>query len=147
MQPDLHVRARMLVDRAALDALSPEEERWLEGHIAACAECSHYAELSRRAIGALDHFAFDLDPEAAIRVQQAVHSRVAESAAAPAWIGPAVAIALTIAGSLAVWQPAAWLATRWNLPSPEWQAGFVLFWLLPSLILDLLVIFRAEIFS
>jgi len=37
------------------------------------------------------------------------------------------------------------LASQWNLPSRVWQIGFAAFWLLPSLLLALLPLFRRRL--
>lgn len=146
MQSELHERARLLLDRAAVEGVSPDEQRWLANHISQCAECSRYAELSQRTIRALDSFAFDLDPAAAFRVQTAIRVRAGRMAShgRDSSMGILVAAFLTIAGSIAMWEPAAWLAIRWNWPAPAWQIGFAILWLLPSLILDVLLLFRGK---
>ena len=61
MQPELHERARLLLDRGMMESIPAEKQRWLDHHLSECAECSRHAELNRRAIQALDSFAFDLD--------------------------------------------------------------------------------------
>jgi hypothetical protein len=39
----------------------------------------------------------------------------------------------------------AWLASQWNLPGRVWQIVFAAFWLLPSLLLALLPLFRRRL--
>jgi hypothetical protein len=150
MQFEPHARARFLVDQAMTEGISLDEQRWLNRHARECAECSRYCELSRRAVRALDSVAFELDPVAALRVENAVRSRVERLALTEfhrrrLFAGVVVAIFLTITGSIAMWQPAAWLAGRWNLPSPAWQTGFAMFWILPSILLALLPLFRRRL--
>jgi hypothetical protein len=146
VQIDAHETARRLVDQAAVSGVSAEEQRRLGAHLAECEECSRYAELSRRAARALDGFAFEVDPAAALRVQVAVQSSAARMASAEARFrrlaaGIAAAMLLSIAGSLVVWQGAAWLAGRWNLPAPAWPF-VVVFWFLPSVLLGILPFLR-----
>lgn len=149
MQSELHERARYLLDRSLVEGIvegiSAEEQRWLDSHIAQCAECTDYAELSGRAVRALDSFAFELDPEAALRIQEAVRARADQMAGARFSTGIPVAFALTIAGSLAMWGIAAWLAARWNVPAPAWHTAFATLWLLPSVVLDVLLLFRVRL--
>ena len=145
-----HEKARFLLHRALVEGISVEERQWLETHVRECAECSRYADLSARAVRALDWFAVELDPAAALRVEDLVRSRAeemrsAETRAKSLWIGTAVAIFLTFAGSAVMWRPLAWLASQWNLPSPVWQIGFAAFWWLPSLLLALLPLFRKRL--
>jgi hypothetical protein len=147
MPSEPHARARLLLDQAMMEGISPDEQRWLNSHTEGCAECNRYGELSRRAIRALDSFAFELDPAAAFRVENAIRSRANRLASNELhgrrfFIGAVAAMLLTIAGSIAMWQPAAWLARRWSLPSPAWQIGFAMFWLLPSILLGILPLFR-----
>ena len=76
---------------------------------------------------------------------RAERMRSAEARARTLWIGTAVALFLTVAGSAVAWRPLAWLASEWNLPSRTWQIVFVAFWLLPSLLLALLPLFRRRL--
>jgi len=133
-----------------MESISLDEQRWLDSHTGQCAECSRYRDLSSRAIRALDSFAMELDPVAALRVENAVRSHANRLASATfqgrsLFAGAVVAIFLTITGSIAMWQPAAWLAGRWNLPSPAWQIGFAVFWLLPSALLGMLPLFGGKL--
>jgi hypothetical protein len=150
MQVEPHGRFRSLVDQAMVTGISPDEQRWLDSHINGCAECSRYAELSRRAVGALDSFAFEMDPVAALRVQNAIHSHAQQLASTESigrtfWIGTVVAMFLTTIGSTAMWLSVTSLATRWSLPTPAWQIGFAAFWFLPSLLLGMLPLFRRKL--
>lgn len=142
-----HEKARSLLHRALIEGISLEDRRWLDAHVGQCAECSRVADLSTRTVRALDCFAFELDPAAALRVENVVRShaeemRSAESHAKTLWIGTVVAIFLTFTGSAVTWRTLAWLAIQWNLPSRVWQTAFAAFWVLPSLLLALLPLFR-----
>jgi len=72
MQSEQHERARFLIDRAPVAALSNDEQCWLNRHMEICVDCSKYAELSRRIIRGLKSFSFDANPGMNARVQQAV---------------------------------------------------------------------------
>jgi len=145
-----HEKARFLLHRSLVEGISPEDRHWLDAHVGQCAECGRYADLSARAVRALDWFAIELDPAAALRVENAVRSRAegmraAEAHAKSLWIGTGVAIFLTFTGSAVTWRSLAWLASQWSLPSSAWQIVFVAFWLLPSLLLALLPLFRRRL--
>jgi len=142
-----HEKARLLLHRSLVEGISLEDRQWLDAHVGQCAECGRYADLSARAVRALDWFALELDPAAALRVENVVRSRAeamrsAEAQAKGLWIGTGVAIFLTSTGSAVTWHTLAWLASQWNLPSRVWQIVFAAFWLLPSLLLALLPLFR-----
>ena len=145
-----HQKARFLLDRSLVERISLEDRHWLDAHVGQCAECGRYADLSARAVRALDWFALELDPAAAVRVENAVRSRAeamrsAEAHAKNLWIGTAVAMFLTFTGSAVTWRTLASLASEWNLPSRVWQIGFAAFWLLPSFLLALLPLFRSRL--
>jgi predicted anti-sigma-YlaC factor YlaD len=145
-----HEKARFLLDRSAVEGISREDRRWLDAHVGECAECAEYADLSARSVRALDCFAIELDPAAALRVENVVRSRAeamrsAEAHARSLWIGTAVALFLTLTGSAVTWRSLAWLASQWNLPSRVWQIGFAAFWFLPSLLLALVPLFRRRL--
>jgi len=143
VQPELHERARLLLDRGMIESIPAEKQRWLDHHLSECAECSRHAELNRRAIQALDSFAFDLDHAAALRVQEAVTRRAERMRSTP--LAVPLAIALTIAGSFVMWQAVAWVAGQLNLPNRAWQFSFVVFWILPSVLIDMLLLFRRRL--
>jgi len=150
MPLESHEKARFLLHRSLVEGISPEERHWLDAHLGQCAECGRYADLSARAVRALDWFALELDPAAAVRVEKVVRSRAegmrsAEADAKSLWIGTAVALFLTFAGSAVAWRPLAWLVSQWNLPSRVWQIVFLAFWLLPSLLLAFLPLFRIRL--
>jgi len=145
-----HEKARLLLHRSLMEGISLEDQHWLDAHIGQCAECGRYADLSARAVRALDWFAIELDPAAALRVENVVRSRAegmrsAEAHARSLWIGTAAAIFLTFAGSAVTWRSLAWLASQWNLSSRVWQIAFAVFWLLPSLVLAFLPLFRRRL--
>jgi predicted anti-sigma-YlaC factor YlaD len=145
-----HEKARFLLHRSLVEVISREDRQWLDAHVGQCAECGRYADLSARAVRALDWFALELDPAAAVRVENIVRSRAEEMRSAEAhakslWIGTAVAIFLTFTGSAVTWRPLAWLASQWDIPSRVWQIGFAAFWFLPSLLLALLPLFRSRL--
>jgi len=145
-----HEKARFLFHRALVEGISREDRRWLDAHVGQCSECGRYADLSARAVRALDWFALELDPAAALRVENVVRSRAGEMRSAEShekslWIGTGVALFLTFTGSAVTWRTLAWLASQWNLPSRVWQIVFGAFWLLPSLLLALLPLFRRRL--
>ena len=145
-----HEKARFLLHRSLIEAISLEDRDWLDAHIGQCDECARYADLSARAVRALDWFAIEPDPAAALRVENVVRSRAermrsAEAQAKSLWIGTAVAIFLTFTGSAVTWHALSGLASQWNLPSRVWQIVFAAFWLLPSLLLALLPLFQSRL--
>jgi hypothetical protein len=138
-----------LVDAAMMEGLTPDEQRWLDAHLAECEDCARHAELSQRAVAALSGFAFEVDSQKALRVQETVRVRAEQLAASPAgrlraWALP-LALALTAAGSAVMWQAASALAARWGVPAAAWHAAWVACWVLPSAIVDGLLLVRGRL--
>ena len=147
-----HEKARFLLDRTPDEQISRDVQRWLDAHLNDCAECGRYAALTNRAIRALNSFSFDPDPASALQTQDAIRNHVerlaaAESQAHTLLIGFALAMLLTIAGSVLVWQTVSWLAPRLNLPAPVWRTAFALMWLLPSFLVSGLPLFRNRLLA
>jgi hypothetical protein len=147
MPLDSHEKARCLLHRSLVEGISLNDRHWLDAHAGQCAECARYADLSARAVRALDWFAIEPDPAAALRVENIVRSRAeemrsAESRVKSLWIGTGIALFLTFTGSAVTWHALAGLASQWNLPSRVWQIVFAAFWVLPSFLLALLPLFR-----
>ena len=145
-----HKKARSLLHRALVEGISLDDRRWLDAHLTQCAECRRYADLSARAVRALDCFALEFDPAAALRVENMLRNRAqemrsAESHARSLLIGTGVALFLTFTGSAVTWRTLAWLAIQWNLPGRIWQTAFAALWVLPSLLLALLPLFRRRL--
>ena len=150
MPLESHEKARFLLQRSLVEEISLKDRRWLDAHVGQCDECGRYADLSARAVRALDWFALEVDPAAALRVEHIVRSRAEEMRAAESrekslWIGTGVAIFLTFTGSAVTWRTLSSLASQWNLPSRVWQIAFAAFWLLPSLLLALLPLLRRRL--
>jgi hypothetical protein len=77
-------------------------------------------------------------------VQEAV-TRRAERMRSSEPLAVPLAIALTIAGSFVMWQAVTWLAGQWNLPNRVWQFSFVVFWILPSVLIDMVLLIRGRL--
>ena len=153
MQFEPHARARFLVDQAMGEGISLDEQRWLNRHAGECAECSRYCELSRRAVRALDSVAFELDPVAALRVENAIRSRVERLALTEFLRRPSL---FPRCGGRYIpddyrfhcrYMATRRLAGRTMEPpqSRVRQTGFAIFWILPSILLALLPLFRRRL--
>ena len=98
MQSDPHARAQFLIDEALAAGIALDDERWLDGHIEGCAECSGYAELTAQIVRGLNALSFEADPAMTARVQDSLALRAQPRyRTAPAWRWAAIAAALLIA--------------------------------------------------
>jgi len=150
MATESHDRARRLLD--GVESGSPADRRWLDEHLASCPECARHAELSERTAAALRAFAFEVDPAAALRVNAAVRAQVdrlvaSELSERRVRKAAFAAIALTFAGSLAAWSAAGWCAREAHVSAAVWQPVLALFWIVPSLLLDGVLLLRGRLLA
>jgi hypothetical protein len=150
MQSDQHERCRLLIDRAVLEGIPAEDQRWIESHQEECAACREYAEISLRTVRALDGFPIDVDTAAAERVRHVVRVHVEQGAAAEARSEgfpalAAVAFGLTIAGSFAMWRLVGWVAAARGIAPEVWQPGVEVLWILPSVMVDVVLLFHRQL--
>ena len=138
LDPTNHEAARAMIDKSLAGAASPEEEQLLREHLAACDSCNEYLEAGRRAIAGLGGLCFDLDPAldrrvfAALdlRAQQLEASRAPHARLAWAW---ALALLLTVAGSILAAQLGSHAAATFHLDGVQVRLGLATFWITPSL--------------
>jgi anti-sigma factor RsiW len=146
MPSEAHERARRLLD--GVENGTPADRRWLDEHLAVCPECARQAELAVRTSAALRAFAFEVDPGAALRVNAAVRAEVDRLADRRRLrIAAFAALVLTITGSLAAWTVADWWARQAHVSPAVWQPALAVFWILPSLLLDGVLLFRGRLLA
>jgi len=133
---DVHEEARALIASCLAADAAPAERLRLAEHLAACPECRHEMELSRRSVRALGEIAFAAVPGLDGRVQAALARRsralAEQGARRKRLLGFVAALAMTVAGSLAVWKGAAGLPTARDLAPAGLAAIVAIFWALPS---------------
>jgi anti-sigma factor RsiW len=137
MPMDVHEEARALIASCLAADATPAERQRLAEHLAACPGCRREMELSRRSVRALGEIAFAAVPELDGRVRTALARRSRELAEESArrrkrLLGFAAAVAMTAAGSLAVWKGAAEMPMARDLAPAGLAAIVAIFWALPS---------------
>jgi len=75
MHCDDHERARLLMDAARVAGLRPEEQSWLDRHLAGCMECEEFGQETARVLAGLNALSFEPDPAMSGRVRRAVALR------------------------------------------------------------------------
>ncbi len=142
---DVHEEARALIASCLAADATPAERQRLAEHLAVCPECRREMELSRRSLRALGEIAFAASPELDGRVLAALARRSRELADEGArrrkrLLGFAAAVAMTVAGSLAVWKGAAGMPMASGLAPAGLAALVAVFWALPSLAAAILLL-------
>jgi len=149
---DVHEGARALIASCLAADATPAERQRLAEHLAACPECRREMELSRRSVCALGEITFAAAPELDGRVRAALARRSRELAEEGArrrkrLLGFAAAVAMTAAGSLALWKGAAGIPMARDLAPAGFAAIVAIFWALPSFAAALLLLASSALTS
>jgi hypothetical protein len=136
---NLHTRATQLIARERVEGISSEDQTWLAAHLAECEACSSAQAQTSQALAAFRGINIELPKNLAARTQLRVRLRAEELPAhnpgrATLWAIAAVSWVLGLASAPLVWRGFAWLGSEFNLPDLVWQAGVVLWWLVPGVV-------------
>jgi hypothetical protein len=88
MQFSEHERAQHFADKALVEGISADEQRWLDEHTKNCAECAEHVQLSAKIVRGFNAFSFELDPGINARMQDAVAKRARVPDVVPRKISP-----------------------------------------------------------
>jgi|SRR5688572_4012824 len=147
MNNHTHARAQQLIRKGWLDDLSSSETRWLREHLAICAGCARTAESTQAVISALRSVPSTADPALVERTRGQVMWRAQElrEARERTWTLVVACAASFISGGITLpllWQLFAWLGQEISLGEPVWQAGFLVFVLLPGVLAAIVLLTR-----
>jgi hypothetical protein len=78
MQFSDHERARHLADKALVEGISADEQKWLDNHTKNCADCAEHVHLSAKIVRGFNAFSFEMDSAINVRAQDAVAKRATE---------------------------------------------------------------------
>ena len=140
MGAERHLDFEQRIDRGLAGAGTVEEQRAVEEHVAECSACAEYLSVSRRAVAGLKGFSFEAGPGLNARVMAAVRERAEQMDARRRWVRlSAVALLLTVLGTVVDLQVGRWAAGFFGLPSMAVHHGLMALWIVPSF--GLLVLF------
>jgi len=136
MSHNVHARAEQLMDAWRVEAISAADREWLDGHLEECDRCRERAQANDRALQRLRSLAMQVSPGLVKVTQARVHSRARELnenrvRMFTLWISCALSWILGVASAPFVWRTCEWVGHHAALPTVIWEAGFVLWWLLP----------------
>jgi len=139
MNEDLHQRAEQLLAKERVEGLSDADRSWLAAHLSQCDRCSASAAQLDQGLAGLRHVPIEVPPGLARRAQMRVRLRAEElrerePASKILWALTIVSWALGVASAPFIWRGFAWLGAWAGLPKPLWEAGVVLWWLIPALV-------------
>ena len=137
MNQDVHTRAARLIAQERVEGIMPADREWLNRHLEGCGKCSSLAGATDRAFQSLRLFSVSPPPTLASRTQfrvrlRAEALRTREPRLWALGISCALSWVVGVASAPFVWRAFAWLGGEMSLPALVWQAGFVLWWLVPA---------------
>jgi hypothetical protein len=146
-QDDSHERARSLIALAGSETLAHVDQTWLAEHVEACGSCRAFAENAREMIHALRGIPIAAERSLVSTTQAKVRRRALEmqQQCERLWL-VSVSCAVVTLGALlstfALWRGFAWLSERTQLDSSIWQVGFLVFCVMPALVVGVILLAR-----
>jgi anti-sigma factor RsiW len=136
MSYDVHARAEQLIDAWRVEGISAADREWLDGHLEECDRCRARAQANDRALQRLRSLPMRVSPRLVKVTQARVHLRARELSENQVrmralWISCALSWILGVASAPLLWRAFQWVGHLAALPTVIWEAGFVLWWLLP----------------
>lgn len=146
MTQSSHDEVRRLIATSAGD-LSEAQQALLQAHLQDCGPCRDYAAATAEIVRALRGVPLAADPMLVRNTQACVRARAVALRQRQQWLS-LVALACPLVGlSAAITTPLVWRAFQWmgtyaGLSRTLWQVGFTFYWVAPSLLVSVLLLFR-----
>jgi len=150
---DAHERARKLIvlsgseELSAADRISgePSSNAWLAAHLETCALCRAFAENVGETIRGLRAIPIAAERSLVSTTQMRVRHRALElqRQRERLWLVSVscTAVALcALISTVALWRGFEWLGARAQLASSVWQVGFLVFCVMPALVVGILLL-------
>ena len=151
MSDSIHARARQLIAVARGNGMAADDQAWLESHLLECPACAQFAGQLEGVVRALRSVSVMPSPGLVSATQLRVRARAREiqerqARFRPLWIACAVAILISVITTPYLWWGFSWAAHSLGLPDLLWQAGFLMAWALPAvLVASLVIAWRTEV--
>ncbi len=144
---DAHDRARRLIALAGPEALSHADQTWLTAHVETCGSCRAFADNARETIHSLRGIPIAAERSLVSTTQAKVRRRALEmqQQRERIWLVSVSCIAVTLGALLstfALWRGFTWLSERAQLGSSIWQVGFLVFCVMPALVVAVILLAR-----
>ena len=145
MTRDTHDEARELV--ALADALSDAQQIWLRKHLEECASCRDYAETATQIVRALHSLPVAADARLVRATQMRVrfHAARLRETRERMWLVGLACFGVGLSATLTLpllWRLFAWMGEQAGVSTLVWQAGFVVFFVVPALMVSVVLIGR-----
>jgi predicted anti-sigma-YlaC factor YlaD len=152
MKSGPHERARLMIALSGPEefnnaGFSNAEQSWLATHLESCPPCREFAENSRETIRSLRGIPMAASGRLVSATQMRVRQRAAELQRQQErlWVVCVCCAAVTlsaVATTLLLWHGFAWMGQQARLAAPVWEGGFIVFYLMPSVLAGILLLAR-----
>jgi predicted anti-sigma-YlaC factor YlaD len=145
MMRDTHDEARKLI--ALGDSVSDAQRAWLRAHLEECEGCRHYAEAANGLVGTLRSLPLAADARLVRATQMRVrfHASRLRQMRERVWLVGMACMGVGLSATLTVpflWRLFAWLGEWAGVSAMVWQAGFMVFFFAPALVVGVLLLAR-----
>jgi hypothetical protein len=145
MNPDTHERARKLIALASPEGLSVADQIWLAAHVDTCAPCRTFAENAAETIRGLRAIPIAAQRSLVSATQMRVRRRALElqRQRERMWMVSVSCTAVSLCAllsAIALWHGFEWLGAQAQLASLVWEVGFLVFCLMPALVVGILLL-------
>ena len=145
MTRDPHDEARELI--ALGDALSDAQSVWLRNHLERCAACREHAEAADKMIRALRSLPLAADARLVQTTQTRVrfHAARLQETRERMWLVGMACFAVGLSATLTLpllWRLFAWMGEQAGVSTLMWQAGFMVFFIAPALVVSVVLLAR-----
>jgi predicted anti-sigma-YlaC factor YlaD len=150
MRRDAHEQAQELI--ALGDGLADAQQLWLRAHLDECEACRHYADTANGVVRALRSLPLAADSRLVRATQMRVrfHASRLRQARERMWLVAMACLGVGLSATLTVpflWRLFAWMGERAGVSTLVWQAGFMLFFIAPALVVSVLLLARGTHFT
>ena len=147
MISETHERARQLLALGGVEGPAGAEEIWLRSHLQECVSCRDYADAIGGAIRSLRSVPLAASPRLVRTTQMRVrfHASRLRETRQRMWLVAMSCLGVGISAAVSapvLWQLFAWMGGWAGVSRPVWEAGFMLFFVMPALVVSVLLLAR-----
>lgn len=147
MNTDIHERARMSIALSGSEEVSNSEQTWLAAHLESCVPCREFAENAQDAVSSLRAYPITAGGSLVSATQMRVRQRAQELQRHKEWLRViwVCCTAVTLCTALTtviLWRGFAWMGQQAQLSAPVWEVGFMVFYLMPAILVGILLLTR-----
>lgn len=145
MTRDTHEEARQLI--ALGDSLGDAQQIRLQAHLHECSACREYAQAVARTVRSLRSVPVAADARLVRATQMRVrfHAARLRETRERMWLVGMASLGVGLTATLTLpllWRLFAWMGEQAGVSNMVWQAGFVVFFIAPALVVSVLLLAR-----